>query len=78
VIVGAVDFKAPSFTARNLELQQNADTSLSCHHSNQDPTTLLDPKSLLIRSADLNLYIARITERFVFEFRCFFRAELAP
>jgi len=45
VIVGAIDFKAPSFTAHNPELQQNADTSLSCHHSNQDPTTPLDPKS---------------------------------
>ncbi len=33
VIVGAVDLKAPSFIARNSELQQNADTSLSCHHS---------------------------------------------
>jgi hypothetical protein len=46
VIVGAVDFKAPTFIARNPELQQNADTPLSCHHSNNDPTTLLDPKSL--------------------------------
>jgi hypothetical protein len=47
VIVGASDFRAPSFTARKLQLQQNADTSLSCHHSNNDPTTLLDPKFLL-------------------------------
>jgi hypothetical protein len=47
VIVGAVDFEAPTFIARNSELQQNADTSLSCHHSNNDPSTLVDPKSLL-------------------------------
>jgi hypothetical protein len=37
VIVGAIDFKPPSFTARNLQLQQNADTSLSCHQSNTTP-----------------------------------------
>lgn len=47
VIDGAVDFKEPTFTARKPELQQNADTSLSCHHSNNDPTALLYPKSLL-------------------------------
>ena len=47
VIVGAADFKALSFTARNSELQQNADTSLSCHQSSNDPATLLGPKSLL-------------------------------
>ena len=73
VIDGAVDFKAPSFTARNPELLQNADTSLSCHHSNNDPATLLDPKSLLIRSANSDLYIARITECFGLEFRVFFQ-----
>jgi hypothetical protein len=47
VIVGAVDFMAPSFIVRNSELQQNADTSPSCHHSNNALATLLDPKSLL-------------------------------
>ncbi len=47
VIVGAIDFEAPTFIARKSELQQNADTSLSCHHSKNDPTMLLDPKSLL-------------------------------
>jgi hypothetical protein len=72
VIVGAVDFEAPTFIARNSELQQNADTSLSCHHSNNDSTTLLDPKSLLIRSANLDLHIARITECFGVEIRRFF------
>ena len=44
VIDGAVDFGAPSFTAREAVLRQIADTSLSCHHSNTDPTTLLDVK----------------------------------
>ncbi len=42
VIDGAVDFGAPSFTARQPMLRQFADTSLSCHHSHSDPTTLLD------------------------------------
>src|SRR5277367_137271 len=42
VIDGAVDFRALAFTARERLLQQNADTSLSCLHSNTDPTTLLD------------------------------------
>ncbi len=37
VIEGAV-FKAPSFTARQRLLRQNADSSLSCRHSNNDPT----------------------------------------
>jgi hypothetical protein len=33
----------PSVTARrSLSLLQIADSSLSCHHSNTDPTTLLD------------------------------------
>jgi len=31
VTVGALDFEATLFTVRNLQLQQNADTSLSCH-----------------------------------------------
>jgi hypothetical protein len=47
VIVEVVEFKAPSFTARNLGLQQNADTSLSCHHSKNHLTTLLDNSSAL-------------------------------
>src|SRR5579862_6633160 len=42
VIDGAVDFRALSFTARHRLLRQNADTSLSCLHSNTDPTTLQD------------------------------------
>src|SRR3974390_707543 len=46
VIVGGVDFKAPSVTVRNIQLQQNADTSLSCHHPKNNLTTPLDPKSL--------------------------------
>src|SRR5277367_4080968 len=73
VIEGTVDCKAPSFTAPNLELQQNADTSLSCHHSNNNPITLLDPKSLLLRSTTLDLHIARMKASFVFEFHCFFQ-----
>jgi len=40
VIDGAVDFEAPSFTASKAVLLHIADTSLSCHHSNNDPTTL--------------------------------------
>ena len=46
VIDGAVAFAAPSLAARQPVLLQIADTSLSCHHSNNNPTTLLDPKSL--------------------------------
>ncbi len=42
VIDGAVDFRVPSFTARQPMLRQIADTSLSCHHSNTDLRTLLD------------------------------------
>jgi hypothetical protein len=42
VIDGAVDFKVVSFTGRQRLLQQIADTSLSCHYSKNDPTTLLD------------------------------------
>ena len=42
VIDGAVDFAAPSFTARDPVLRQIADTSLSCLDSHTDPTTLLD------------------------------------
>ncbi len=49
VIDGAVDFEAPSFTARQPVLLQIADTSLSCHHSNNDPTTLLDLNNRLVR-----------------------------
>ena len=44
MIDGAVDLRVPSFTAREPVLRQIADTSLSCHHSNTDPTTLLDVK----------------------------------
>ncbi len=42
VIDGAVNLGAPSFTAHEPVLRQIADTSLSCHHSHTDPTTLLD------------------------------------
>ena len=38
VIVGTLDFEATLFTARHLELQQNADTSLSRHHSKKHLT----------------------------------------
>jgi len=48
VIDGAVAFEAPSFTARQSVLLHIADTSLSCHHSNDDPATLLDLKSSLL------------------------------
>jgi hypothetical protein len=47
VIVGAFNFAAPTFIARNTELQQNADTPLSCHHSNNDlETIVVEPKFL--------------------------------
>ena len=42
VIDGAVAFEGPSFAACQSVLLQIADTSLSCHHSNNDPTTLLN------------------------------------
>jgi hypothetical protein len=42
VIDGAVDFSVLSVIARQRLLRQNADTSLSCLHSNTDPTTPLD------------------------------------
>jgi hypothetical protein len=42
VIDGAVDFSALSVIARQRLLRQNADTSLSCPHSNNDPTRLVD------------------------------------
>jgi hypothetical protein len=41
VIVSALDFELTLFTARKPELQQNADTSLSCHHSKKHLSTLL-------------------------------------
>jgi hypothetical protein len=51
VIDGAVDFGVPSFTeGQPLSLLQIADTSLSRHHSNTDPTTLLDLNSRLVAS----------------------------
>jgi hypothetical protein len=46
VIVGAVDFEAPTFIARKPKLQQNADTPLSCHRLNNKLTTRLEPTSL--------------------------------
>jgi hypothetical protein len=42
VIDGAVDSSVLSVIARQRLLRQNADTSLSCPHSNTDSTTLLD------------------------------------
>src|ERR1700683_675511 len=55
VIDGAIDFRVPSFTAREPKLRQNADTLLSCHHSNTDNndlarTTLLDLSNLFPRT----------------------------
>jgi hypothetical protein len=73
VIDGALALAAPSFTARQPVLLQIADTSLSCHHSNNDPTTDLDPMSLLQSHPLIRTYnIARITERLWGEFRGFF------
>jgi len=59
VIDGAIDFRAPSFTARQSELLQIADTSLSCHHSNNDPTTLIIPKRFLISDPPIRTYTMR-------------------
>jgi hypothetical protein len=59
VIDGAVAFEAPSFSARQSVLLQIADTSLSCHHSNNDPTTDLDPKALLTSDPPIRTYTLR-------------------
>ena len=73
VIDGAVAFEAPLFTARQSVLLQIADTSLSCHHSNNDPTPDFDPTPTCShRSTNTNLHIARTTELLGEGYRCFF------
>jgi hypothetical protein len=78
VIDGAVDFMAPSFTARQPVLLQFADTSLSCHHSNNDPTTLIDPKSLLISDPPILTYTLHEPLNDWGESFAVFSANLAP
>jgi hypothetical protein len=72
VIDGAVDFRALSFTARQRLLRQNADTSLSCLHSNTDPTTLLDVSddSVLIASTNSLRSVRIPTRRRTYENEC--------
>src|SRR6266404_6818302 len=81
VIDEAVAFEAPPFTARKPVLLHIADTSLSCHHSNDRPAPLLDRSEVFFahfRSANLNLHIARITEGLRAEFRRLFQRISPP
>jgi hypothetical protein len=72
VIDGAVDFRALSFTARQRLLRQNADTSLSCLHSNTDPTTLLDVSddSVLVASTNSLRSVRILTRPRTYENEC--------
>ena len=73
VIDGAVAFAAPSFTARQPVLLHIADTSLSCHHSNNDPTTLPDLKSLPISNPPIRTYtLAKLLSVCALSFAVFF------
>src|SRR5271170_149723 len=79
VIDGAVDFRFPSVTARKaVLLLQIADTSLSCHHSNNDPTTLLDPKSSLKSEPPIWTYTLRELLTECGESFVVFSAKLSP
>src|SRR5580658_3512478 len=78
VIDGALAFAAPSFTARQPVLLQIADTSLSCHHSNTDPTTDLNPNFLLISDPPIRTYTLRELLGVCGESFAVFSAELSP
>jgi hypothetical protein len=69
VIDGAGDFRVLSVTARQRPLRQNADTSLSCHHSHTDPTTLPDANnnSTPISSTSSLRPISILTQRRTYE-----------
>ena len=80
VIDGAVDFSLLSVIARHL--RQNADTSLSCPHSNTDPTALLDVSDdsvVLIASTNSLRPVRILTRRRAFEDECWVeRSNKAP
>jgi hypothetical protein len=78
VIDGAVAFEAPLFTARQSVLLQIADTSPSCHHSNNDPTTELDPMPLPISDPPIRTYTLRELLSFWGEGIVVFSVKLAP
>jgi hypothetical protein len=70
VIDGAVDFSVLPVIARQRLLRQNADTSLSCPHSNTDPTTLLDVSNdsvVLIASTNSLRSVRILTRRWASE-----------
>ena len=72
VIDGAFDFSVLSVTARQRLLRQNADTSLSCLHSNTDPTTLPDVSddSVLIASTNSLRPVRILSRRRTYEAQC--------
>ena len=78
VIDGAVAFEAPSPTARQPVLLQIADTSLSCPHSNNDPTTDFGSKSLLISIRQSGTYTLRELLNVWGESFAVFSVKLAP